>query len=368
MSKVLIMTNIPSPYRVDYFYYLQTHITEHEFHILYCAHNESNRCWGTTEKKLINSHFIRSKVITIKKKYDTRFIYIPQNVFKQITEINPDIVIGWEYNPTAILALIWCKLHRKKFIHLTDGTLYSERNIGKIQKITRKIIIRNCNAAIASSTKAKEKLLFWGMSSKNIFLSLLTVNIDEYSEVQHIPEKGRILYVGSMIERKGIDLLISALKYVKTDFCLHIVGNGTDEEINNIKKLAQKSNVLDSIQISGFKQGRDLIEEYQKAQIFVLPTREDCFGLVLLEAFCAGIPIISSKFADGAYDIITEKKNGILVDPFDEVLFGKEIDNALNGFYKFEKASDNTLRKFSFKAVSKGYMDAIAYVIKDSEK
>ena len=51
MSKILIITNIPSPYRVDFFYYMQTHITEHEFHVLYCARNESNRCWNTTEKK-----------------------------------------------------------------------------------------------------------------------------------------------------------------------------------------------------------------------------------------------------------------------------------------------------------------------------
>lgn len=368
MSKILIITNIPSPYRVDFFYYMQTHITEHEFHVLYCARNESNRCWNTTEKKLLNSHFINSKVITIKKKYDTRFIYIPKDILKQISKINPDIVIGWEYSPTIILALIWCKLNKKKFIHLTDGTIYSERNIGKAQKLSRKIIIQNCDAAIASSTKAKEKLLSWGMSPEKIFVSLLTVNIDNFSDIQRMPEKGRILYVGSMIERKGLDLLISALKYVKNDFCLHIVGNGTDEEINNIKNLAQESNVLDSIEICGFKQGRDLIEEYQKAQIFVLPTREDCFGLVLLEALCTGVPIISSKYADGAYDIVSERQNGVLVDPFDRVMFSREIDNVFNGVYKLKKANASTLRKFSFSAVSNGYIKAIAYAMKDNER
>lgn len=58
---------------------------------------------------------------------------------------------------------------------------------------------------------------------------------------------------------------------------------------------------------------QELLEEYQKAQIFVLPTREDCFGLVLLEALCAEVPIISSKYADGAYDVIDEGKNAICI-------------------------------------------------------
>ena len=67
-------------------------------------------------------------------------------------------------------------------------------------------------------------------------------------------------------------MLIAALKYVKVDFCLHIVGNGSTEEIEKIKELARKAKVLDSIKICGFKQGEELIKEYQEAQEFVLTT------------------------------------------------------------------------------------------------
>lgn len=182
MSKITLITNIPSPYRVDFFYYIQTRIKKHELHVVYTSERENNRTWNITEDKLLNSHILHAKVIELNGIVDKRFVHLPTNVGKKLYEIDPDVVIAMEYNPAALQALWWCKKNKKKFIHLTDGTLFSERNIGKMQKIARKIITKNCDAAIASSTKAKEKLLAWGVSEEKIFVSLLTVDIAPYIE------------------------------------------------------------------------------------------------------------------------------------------------------------------------------------------
>lgn len=77
MKKVLLVTNIPSPYRVDLFYYLQTHIKQYEFYVIYCAREADNRCWNVDTAKLLNTTFAKTKVISIKRKYDTKHIYIP---------------------------------------------------------------------------------------------------------------------------------------------------------------------------------------------------------------------------------------------------------------------------------------------------
>ena len=365
MKKVLLVTNIPSPYRVDLFYYLQTHIKQYEFYVIYCAREADNRCWNVDTAKLLNTTFAKTKVISIKRKYDTKHIYIPKGIGKDLLEINPDIVIAWEYNPIAVKCLFWCKWHRKKYISLTDGTLYSERNINFIQRITRKIIIGKCNASIASSTKAKEKLLKWGLSTNKIFVSLLTVDVNKIRTIGHVPEQGRLLYVGSMIERKGLDLLVSALRYVDEDFQLRIVGNGTDKEIEELKTRIKNANLLGKVEFCGFKQGKDLLEEYQYASVFVLPTREDCFGLVLLEAACTGTPNVTSKYADGAYDIITENVNGSIIDPYNAEEFGKTIESILRNPEKY-RADKKIFDKFSFESVSKGYVDAIEYTLKDN--
>lgn len=112
--------------------------------------------------------------------------------------------------------------------------------------------------------------------------------------------------------------------------------------------------------------GMDLINEYQCASVFVLPTREDCFGLVLLEAACAGVPVVTSKYADGAYDIVNEDVNGIIVDPYNAEEFGNAISHVLRNQEKYG-IDEEICEKFSFKSVSKGYIDALEYVLKGRE-
>lgn len=99
--------------------------------------------------------------------------------------------------------------------------------------------------------------------------------------------------------------------------------------------------------------------------VFVLPTREDCFGLVLLEALCMLKPIATSKYADGAYDIVLNGKNGIIADPYNSREFGHAIEAILlDEMYKRNGVDINKeiRNKFTFKSVSQGYIDAINYV------
>ena len=361
MSKVAIITNIPAPYRVDLYYHLQTHVAEHEFFIIYTSRNEDNRAWDIQEEKLLNTRILESRILKIKNKLDTRYIHLPGNIGKELSSIQPDVVIAEEYNPSALQSMWWAKLHGKTFIHWTDGTLHSERNIGKFQKLTRKIICGNADACLASSTKSKEKLMAWGVPEEKIFFGLLTVDISKYRDLVGEPVPGRLLYVGSMIPRKGLDLLLEALNHVTVPFELHIVGNGTREEISGLKAIAQTNGIADKVVFCGFKQGDALTEEYRKAQVFVLPTREDCFGLVLLEAMCAGVPIVASKYADGAYDVIAEGENGYIADPFQPECFGKAIEKALVTPMSCQAARERKSEAFSFAEVSKGILKAIAY-------
>lgn len=359
MSKVAIITNIPSPYRVDFFYYLQTHVQEHTFFVIYTSKNEDNRVWNVPEKKLLNTRILESKILKLRNKLDTRYIHFPANVGAELSKIQPDVVIAAEYNPAALQALWWAKAHSKKFVHWTDGTLHSERNIGRIQKLARKIICSSADACIASSTKAKEKLRAWGVPEEKISISLLTVDVSRYRELALSPVPGRILYVGSMIPRKGLDLLVDALKYVQSDFELRIVGNGTPEQVQALKQLAEESDAADKVTFCGFLQGEALCEEYRKAQVFVLPTREDCFGLVLLEAMCAGVPIVASKYADGAYDTVIDGENGFIADPFRPEQFGQTIDRAIREYDNLKGANAAQVEKFSFASVSTAYVEAV---------
>ena len=364
MSKIAIITNIPSPYRVDLFYYLQTHVTEHQFHVIYTSGNEDNRAWTVQKEKLLNTHILDAKKIKLRNKLDVRYIHLPTNVGKVLSEIQPEAVIASEYNPAALQGLLWTKTHGKKYIHWTDGTLHSERNIGKIQKLMRKIICGNADTCIASSTKSKEKLLAWGVPEEKIFISLLTVDISQYQDMNREPIPGRILYVGRITRGKGLDLLMDALPHVKYEFQLHIVGDGDDTLISEIMETAKQKGIANKITFCGFKSGQSLLDEYRHASIFVLPTKDDCFGLVLLEAICAGVPVVSSKYADGAYDIILNGENGYIEDPYQTSAFGHVIEKALKESELLSNKNVEHIEHFSFAGVSGGFIKAIDLALK----
>ena len=119
----------------------------------------------------------------------------------------------------------------------------------------------------------------------------------------------------------------------------------------------------------GFLEGDELIKEYVNSSLFILPTREDCFDLVTLEAMCCGLSVISSKYADSAYDLIEEGRNGYIVDPYDK----KSLSDAIEKFLADGKLIENMGQtgkimtgKFNFSQTSKGFIEAIKAIEKVS--
>ena len=360
MKHVAILTNIPAPYRVDFFDYLQKRYAEYRFTIIYSSKNEDNRKWDIEQEKLDHSVFLESKTIKIKKRFDTKYIHIPWGVSKVLDGLSPDVVVGSEYNPTVIQALQYCKKRKIPFVSWTDGTLHSERNINFIQKFLRKYVVANADSYIASSTKSKEAQIAYGADEKRCHISLLTADLEKYVQKPQGKGTGKICYVGSLIERKGVDLLFLALAEVKNEFELYIAGEGDEKE--SLKELADNLNIIDKIHFLGQLNREELLKLYAESDLFVLPTREDCFALVILEALCSGLPVVCSKYADGAYDLIENGKSGFIVDPFDKNEFSKKIENLLSDSQirkDMQECSRETVEKFRFEITSVGFMDAV---------
>lgn len=363
MKSVAIITNIPAPYRVDFFDYLQKNYADYEFTVIYSSRNEDNRRWNIDQEKLNNSIFLDSKTIKIKKRLDYRYVHIPVGVVKTLKKIKPDVVIGSEYNPTVIQALGFCRKNKIPFISWTDGTLFSERNFGFVQKLLRRLVVPSASACIASSTKSKEAQIFYGASEEKCHVSFLSVDIEQYLQKPQGKGQGKILCVGSLIERKGVDLLLRALEKVEHEYEVYLAGDGVEKD--NLKKLADELQIGEKIHFLGQLTREELVKHYSDSDLFVLPTREDCFALVILEAICAGLPVISSKYADGAYDLIEEGKNGFIVDPYDSEQFSKCIENLLKSRElrrKLQQNSKEYIEKFRFENVAKGYLAAIESV------
>lgn len=362
MKRAVFITNIPSPYRVDFFSFLQKTYPEYEFHIIFSGAGMENRKWTVELEGLEHYYFLKSRTIIIRKRFDDRYVFLPVGVERTLREIAPELVFAMEYNPTILRAVHWCRKRKIPFISWTDGTLNSEKNIGKVQRLSRSYIVKRAAAFIASSTASKEAQIAYGAAPEKCFLSYLTVDIQKYLAKKDSYQARQLIYVGSLIQRKGLDLLLPALAQTSEDIRLVIVGEGQEKPL--LEQQIEKLNLTERVEFKGYVEGEALRRLYMESDAFILPTREDCFGLVLLEAMCASLPVISSKYADGARDLIEEGKNGYIVDPEDTDAFAKTIERIFSegrlaemGSYSYQKAQE-----FSFSNVAEGCIAAMKYV------
>ena len=139
-----------------------------------------------------------------------------------------------------------------------------------------------------------------------------------------------ILFVGRLIERKGVSHLIRALGGVRqhTAARLIVVGDGPERE--GLEQLARDTGVRDAVDFRGRVSDEELRLAYAAADAFVLPSvldaRQDTEGLgvVLLEAMNYAVPVIASDIG-GITDIVEHERTGLLVPPGNEVALGSAL-------------------------------------------
>ncbi|MEM3638092.1 MAG: glycosyltransferase family 4 protein [Conexivisphaerales archaeon] len=168
------------------------------------------------------------------------------------------------------------------------------------------------------------------ISSQNIFVLYPGVYADsiEYKKVNG--GKKTILFVGRLIERKGVDILLRAFSQIVKEFPdlkLVIVGDGP--EYFKLKQLCQELKIIEKVEFTGELRGKELTKRYAEASIFVLPSRKipddiEGFGTVFLEAAAFAVPSIST-FTGGIPEAIINGVTGLLVPSDDSENLAKAM-------------------------------------------
>ncbi|MBP2232988.1 glycosyltransferase involved in cell wall biosynthesis [Azospirillum agricola] len=125
----------------------------------------------------------------------------------------------------------------------------------------------------------------------------------------------RLLAVGRLVAQKGIDVLIDALARPGLgNVALDVVGDG--EWRDALERQAAGHGLAGRVRIHGWLSRAALAEVYRKADVFVLPSRDEGMPNVVLEAMASGLPVVASAVA-GACDLVVEGETGFLVPPED---------------------------------------------------
>jgi len=142
-----------------------------------------------------------------------------------------------------------------------------------------------------------------------------------------IPENDTVLvFAGNPYVRKGLEYLIRALPGVKNkNVKLLIMGKDMGEEkLEIFTDIAEELGVADKVIYGGFKP--DIYRYFSAADVFVFPTLYEPFGLVILEALAAGLPVITTASA-GAAELVEDGKSGFLLnEPKDSVIISEKIN------------------------------------------
>ncbi|MCD6109688.1 glycosyltransferase family 4 protein [bacterium] len=163
-----------------------------------------------------------------------------------------------------------------------------------------------------------------------------------------------ILSVAELHERKGLKHLIKAMPTIlETDEKIKLVLVGTGPARNDLKQLALKEGVIDDVLFLGFR--KDIPHLMASSNIFVLPSEKEAFGLVLLEAGIAGLPVVAS-FVGGIPEIIENNVNGILIPPKIPGKLAKSILEIFNNDFKrksyIEEGYKHVKNKFDAKKMA----------------
>lgn len=354
MTKVALLTNIPAPYR-EKIHELVSEYFNGFYTVVYCAERESNRKWKVQYGKY--DKLVLSKI-------SDNAVHNNPEIIKCLNKLNPEVVVIMGFYPTMLYAFLWTLFKSKKLIVFTDGTLTSESTLSIIHKIVRKIVFKKTKAFIGPSNGSAELYASYGIDKNKFFRTYLAVNNQLFLNDLSSERKFDLMFSGQFIDRKMPLFFVEIARIVKEHYgkCrVLILGNGLLEE--EMIELLEKYNIEYSY--PGFISQEDLPIYYAQAKLFLFPTRNDPWGVVVNEAMASGMPVITCSNAGVANDLVIDNFNGYVL-PLLEKVWADKIVEIFNCSDEYCRLSENALKHvqtYSFENAAKGIIDAVNAVV-----
>ena len=351
MKKVLYISNIEVPYRTEFFNQFSKKC---DLTVLYERKKSSNRNeeWTKSKERRYNIRYLNGLKVKNENSFSLRII-------KYIFSKHDAIIIGCYNSPVQMLAILLMKIFRKKYILNLDGEVFIE---GKSLKTSvKKFFIRGAYKYLVAGEKSAESLGKIVKKEKIVpyYLSSLTEK-----ELERNKEKGNnakrndtILVVGQYFDYKGLDIALKAAS-MNQNLKYKFVGMGNRTEL--FKQELDKMN-LKNVELVPFLQKEDLEKEYITCKMLVLPSRQECWGLVVNEAASYGTPIISTYGSGAAVEFLGKRYEKFLAktnDPKDLLKKTEEL-NSIENLKEYSEYLIDKSKKYSIENNVKAHCDLL---------
>lgn len=172
-----------------------------------------------------------------------------------------------------------------------------------------------------------------------------------------------VIFAGRLIKEKNVDVLIKAISLLKKDFpeiCCCVVGDGPERKA--LEKLTRELGVQENVIFEGFQEYRTLIGKIKASKVLVLPSSREGFGMVVIEAFACGVPVVTVKqkynaaqglVEDGVDGFVVELEEREIAEGVEKMLenenyYEKMAASAYNraGEYEWDKVSEHLFLQY----------------------
>jgi glycosyltransferase involved in cell wall biosynthesis len=330
VMRVLWLTNIPSPYRVEFFNELGKHC---ELTVLFekGAADDRDDSWKNYRAKNFTPVILKGVRHGVAEAFCV-------DVWRYLSKKKYDRIVVTNYaNPTGMLAVAAMRLRGIPYTIEGDGAF---AGTGKGFKEWIKTWLLH-KAELCFSTAAEHDKYYrtYGVPEERIvrypFTSLRSADVlDEPVSAEEkavlrkklgMRDQKIVVSVGQFIYRKGFDILFEALAKMENNIgCYIIGGQPTEAYLQQVENLGLKN-----VHFVGFKQKSELAEYYMAADAFVLPTREDIWGLVINEAMAKGLPVVTTNRCVAGLELITDPALGRIVPVGDKKALAEALDAVL---------------------------------------
>lgn len=316
MKKILFTTNVPAPYTVEFFEQLSL---KFDLTVVYERKTAANREkeWFSEKGKSYEEIYLNGMNYGAEASFSLKII----GYLKKTYDI---IIVGNYSSPVGIISILYLKFHKIPFYIHVDGGIKGEKE--GIKKYIKSYLLSSAKGFFSPGSTVDEYITYYAGKTEIAHYSFSSVKqseilskpLENERKKRKIKELEKNVFVndddfvitsvGSIIYRKGYDVLLEAVSTIQKKVIVFIIGGEANDKLNSILKKKEIHNVF----FVGFKK-HSLINEYiQASDLFVLPTRYDIWGLVINEALAAGVPVITSDKCVAGLELIKDDYNGYL--------------------------------------------------------
>lgn len=266
-------------------------------------------------------------------------IPFPFGLLRRIRKVRPDVLITEGFFQWTPLVVLYGFLFRVPVFMGYERTLHTERNSGKLRKWHRQFTDWFIQGYLVNGSETKKYLLSIGVKKSKIHIGGMSADSEGLRKgiaslgsaerdsmlAKYKKNDGIVfLFCGALIERKGVEPLLKAWKeYTQThpNDTLLMVGGGELES-----KLRKDFGFIPTVFIEGRKEYSEVCKYYAIADVFILPTVEDNWSLVIPEAMSCGLPVATSIYNGCHSELIHEGENGTTFDTFNPASIIQALD------------------------------------------